>query len=82
MTVFYLADGQLSLYSFACGYIQEAKGEYYIQMYTESVVHIKVFDLDNTRLEWHSYDTVGEARKVFKALCKKYKCKLVKPNSI
>lgn len=82
MSKFYLSDGQLSAYSFACGYIQEAKGEHYIQMYTESVVHIKVFKLDNTRLEWNSYDTIGEARKAFKALCKKYNCKLAKLNSI
>ena len=80
MNKFYLNDGQLSAYSFACGYVQEAKGkEYYIKMYSESVVHVKVFANDSTRLEWNSYDTIGEARKAFRALCKKYNCKLVKP---
>lgn len=78
MPKFYLADGQLSAYSFACGYVQQARGEHLIKLYNDGgIMHIKVLDNDNKRIDWLCYDTLSEVRKAFKVLCKQYKCKLV-----
>ena len=82
MPRFYLADGQLSAYSFACGYVQQAKGEHLIELYNDggSIMHIKILTNDNKRIDWLCYDTLSESRKVFKALCKQYNAKLVTNN--
>lgn len=61
-------DGQLSAYSFACGYIQEkqtASGK--VELYKDGNWHVRVFN-DSSRVKWDCFDTLGEARKAFAAI--------------
>lgn len=71
---FYLKDGQLTAYSFACGYIQRAlfivkPEEDFIELdlwHEGACYHVRAYDYKSKgRLFWDSYDTLGEARKAF-----------------
>jgi hypothetical protein len=60
-------NGDLSVYSFACGYIQEKEtlsGR--VELYRDGSWHVRKFD-KGERLLWDCFDTLGEARKAFKA---------------
>lgn len=69
-------NGDLSAYSFACGYVQWASldgtelGHWQNgkKMYLDGCVyHVKVFK-DGQRISWESFDTLGEARKYYRSI--------------
>lgn len=67
---FYLKNGELTAYSFACGYIQRAviggAGGVQLDLWREGACyHVRGHKYGEGRLFWDSYDTLGEARKAF-----------------
>lgn len=69
--IFYLTNGDLSAYSFACGYVQKytVKGAE-AQMYMEHAHYHVTFvvlksDGSRERVYWDCFETLTEARKRF-----------------
>lgn len=63
---FYNKNGDLSVYSFACGYIQQYKHENgIVDLYKEGCWHVKLYDSTGDRLEWLAYDSLTISRKQF-----------------
>jgi len=64
-TKFHNADGSLTLYSFACGYIQERGG---VKLFKDGIYwHIRT--MIGGRY-WETVDTLGEARVLYRARIK------------
>jgi hypothetical protein len=59
-------NGDLSAYSFACGYVQEKQtNNGKVELYKDGNWHVRIFD-DQPHGRWVSFDTLGEARKAFR----------------
>ena len=75
---FYNADGSLTGYALACGYIQDRNGW---QLFKDGCYHVR-----RTSEEWATFGSLVEARRALKALTRDNlpaficpKCQLVKP---
>lgn len=68
MLKFYIKTGELSEYSFSCGYIQrEEKNGIQLDLYHDGCYHVRAYDFDNhDRLFWDGFPTLTEARKSFR----------------
>lgn len=73
-------NGSLSIYGFVCGYIQHASSTgkewegVYLRLYLDGVWHVQVSGLStDTGKDWFCFDNLGDARKKYKALKRKYK---------
>ncbi len=68
---FYNKNGELSFYSFCCGYVQsEESGNLRKELYKDSVYHFKVISRKDDiveRLVWDSFYSLTEARKAYKS---------------
>lgn len=70
---FYLKNGELNAYSFACGYIQwadyRAETNHHharLELFQDGCFHVRLHDHENHgRIFWHSFDTLGAARRDF-----------------
>ena len=63
---FYNKNGDLSVYSFACGYIQKFNHENgVVELHKDGCWHIKLYDSSGDRIEWLAYDSLTIARKQF-----------------
>lgn len=58
---FYNKDGSLTVYSFACGYVQRENGW---DLHKDGCWHVQGHG------EWYSFDTLTEARKEWRRLVK------------
>ena len=67
---FYNKNGELSEYSFCCGYVQsEEKDNIRKELYKDSVYHFKVISRKDglvERLVWNSFYSLTDARKAYK----------------
>ena len=67
---FYLKTGELSQYSFACGYVQHHwVGTIHLVMWKEhNTYHVRAHDHDksNGGIFWDVFDSVGPARKRYR----------------
>ena len=71
-TKFYNKNGDLSLYSFCCGYVQkEEKDNMKKELFMEhSVFHVKVYSLNDGFIDtivWNTFHSLTEARKNYKS---------------
>lgn len=71
-TKFYNKNGELSFYSFCCGYVQREKKENMKkELFMEnSTFHVKVYKRNYGFIEtiaWDSFDSLTEARKNYKS---------------
>lgn len=72
-TKFRNKNGDLSLYSFLCGYVQrEEKNNMRKELFLEhSVFHVKAYRLNNGLFSdvivWNTFDSLTEARKNYKS---------------
>jgi hypothetical protein len=65
-TIFKNKNGDLSAYSFACGYIQEKQtGKGNVELYKDGNFHVRIFN-DSERISWDCFDSLMEARKAFR----------------
>lgn len=69
---FYNKNGELSLYSFCCGYVQrEEKKNMKKELFMEhSTFHVKVYRLNDCSVDaivWNSFHSLTEARKNYKS---------------
>lgn len=69
---FYNKNGELSFYSFCCGYVQrEEKKNMKKELFMEhSIFHVKVYKRNNGFVDtivWNSFDSLTEARKSYKS---------------
>lgn len=66
---FYTKKGDLSAYSFACGYVQsDSKEGIEKELYKEhGIFHVRVFE-NGTRTKWESLYTLTEARKIYNSI--------------
>lgn len=71
MTKFYNADGTLTAYSFACGYIERKERDALrLDLWHEGACyHVKASN-NQGRIYWHSFDTLGAARRFYKQQAK------------
>lgn len=72
---FYNADGQLSAYGLACGYVEkQEKNNIQTTFYKEhDMFHVKTYDFNNhIRLAWESFESLTAARKNYKQQIKDY----------
>lgn len=65
-------NGELSLYSFCCGYVQrEEKNNMRKELFLEhSVFHVKVYEFNGAfiaTIAWNSFHSLTEARKKYKS---------------
>jgi hypothetical protein len=73
-TKFYNKNGDLSLYSFLCGYVQrEEKNNMRKELFLEhSMFHVKVYRLKDGLFSdvivWNVFDSLTDARKNYKSL--------------
>jgi hypothetical protein len=73
-TKFYNKNGDLSLYSFLCGYVQSEETERMRkELFLEhSMFHVKVYQLKDglfsDAIVWNVFDSLTEARKKYKFL--------------
>lgn len=73
---FYNKNGDLSVYAFACGYIQFAsvdgkessKWENGKELYLDGAVWAVKHYKDGQRVEWSTFDRLGEARKHYRSI--------------
>lgn len=71
---FYNKNGDLSLYSFACGYVQrEETGNMRKELFLEhSMFHVKVYQLKEGLFSdvifWDTFNSLTDARKKYKSL--------------
>jgi predicted nucleic acid-binding Zn finger protein len=75
---FYLKTGELSQYSFACGYCESAWiGEIHLEMWKEhQCYHVRAHDhgKPNGRIFWDAFDDeIGAARKRYRQALKELK---------
>ena len=66
---FYNADGSLTAYAFACGYVEKAqKGDNYKTLYKEHNTYHLIMMRGPQRVIWLSYDSneLSKARKDYK----------------
>jgi hypothetical protein len=64
--VFYNKNGDLSVYSFACGYIQEKSTPHgMVKLYKDGHWHLEIVK-DCERMRWDCFDTLTEARRAFR----------------
>ena len=74
---FYLKNGDLSLYSLACGYLQQfSAGERMVELSLDGCYHVKTYKEEKehrSRLTWDCFDTLGEARKVYSSIKRSFK---------
>lgn len=64
-------SGQLTAYSFACGYVQTAKlpNGAEVQLYHEGACfHCRAFGPDGNRIAWESATGLGNAQRLFRKL--------------
>jgi len=72
-------DGSLTLYSLACGYLQQKKlhdDTIIVELSLDGCFHIKVYKdcgLNRESLLWDCYDTLTEARKAYRQAIKEFK---------
>ncbi len=72
-TKFYNKSGDLSLYSFLCGYVQSEETERMRkELFLEhSVFHVKAYQLKDglfsDTVVWNTFDSLTEARKNYKS---------------
>jgi len=71
-TRFYNKNGELSLYSFYCGYVQrEEKNNMKKELFMEhSTFHVKVYNIGDVSIDtiaWNSFHSLTEARKNYKS---------------
>ena len=72
-TKFYNKNGELSLYSFCCGYVQrEEKENMKKELFVEhSTFHVKVYRLGDgmfrETIVWNTFESLAEARKNYKS---------------
>ena len=71
-TRFYNKNGELSLYSFCCGYVQrEEKENIKKELFMEhSTFHVKVYRLNDGFVDtivWNSFCSITDARKNYKS---------------
>lgn len=72
---FYLKNGDLTAYAFACGYIQFAsitgkeidKWDNGKELYKDGNFQVKQYK-DGKRVLWQSFDRLGEARKAYRSI--------------
>jgi hypothetical protein len=66
-TRFQNANGDVSLYGFACGHIQrKEENNIRLDLWKEGVWHVRAHEFDGRgRLFWESFDTLTQARKFF-----------------
>lgn len=69
---FYNKNGELSFYSFCCGYVQrEEKNNMKKELFMEhSTFHVKVYRRSDGFVDtvaWNSFDSLTEARKNYKS---------------
>jgi hypothetical protein len=73
----YNANGELSRYGLACGYIgQTIYGSVEVTMYHDSAVYqVRVSDYDSPtpRLVWESVESLTQARALYRKYKRKYK---------
>lgn len=75
---FYTKDKWLTDYALSCGYLEVNEGYngdslYRLSLEKEaSVYHVKLFNSDNGRIFWDSFEKLPEARKRFKRALKVY----------
>lgn len=72
-TKFYNKNGELSLYSFCCGYVQkEEKENIKKELFMEhSTFHVKVYNFNGDFVDtmvWNTFHSLTEARKNYKSL--------------
>ena len=72
-TKFYNKNGELSFYSFCCGYVQrEEKDNIKKELFMEhSVFHVKAYSLNGDFIDtivWNTFDSLTEARKNYRSL--------------
>lgn len=68
--VFRRKDGKLTLYAFACGYIEEYIDEKLsVALWMENgcldPYHVRSHNKDGNRLDWQCFNLISEARKEF-----------------
>ena len=64
--IFKNKNGDISVYSLACGYIQEKqtrKGN--VELYKDGNFHVRIFN-GTERISWECFDSLTEARKAFR----------------
>jgi len=71
-TKFYNKNGEPSLYSFYCGYVQrEEKNNMKKELFMEhSTFHVKVYNIGDVSIDtiaWNSFHSLTEARKNYKS---------------
>lgn len=71
-TKFYNKNGELSFYSFCCGYVQrEEKENMKKELFMEdSTFHVKVYRINGDSVDtiaWNSFNYLTEARKNYKS---------------
>lgn len=61
---------RLTVYAFACGYIEETKHNgIELQLYKEGCYHVRMHDFnDHKHISWDSYPTLTQARKRYSVL--------------
>lgn len=60
-------NGALSIYAFACGYIQEAEHNgARVELFKDGCWHVKTHGEDGSK-NWECFDTLTPARKFFNA---------------
>lgn len=67
---FTLADGQLSIYALACGYLQQfpkaTESTDKVTLWHEGACfHVRRYDTENGLIFWESFNSIGQARKLF-----------------
>ena len=73
---FYLKTGELSAYSFACGYVEvDFIAEVRLSMWKEhNTYHVRAHDNKaGQRLFWDVFDTIGPARKRYRQALRELK---------
>ena len=71
-TKFRNKNGELSLYSFCCGYVQrEEKNNVRKELFMEhGTFHVKAYSINDSFVDtaaWNSFDSLTEARKNYKS---------------
>jgi hypothetical protein len=64
---FYNADGSLTIYALACGYIEEKETDqgHFTMWMEHGAFHVRGYSHDHERLMWDVFNNVTKARKKF-----------------
>lgn len=66
MSKFHNKNGSLTVYAFACGYVEEYKiDDTTLSLFQDGVWHVQGRN-DNGRFVWESFDLLGQAREFFR----------------